>query len=277
MRRKYYIYIRVSSETQTDGLSLDAQRIACLGAGPRGCAPVFHEDVGSAYKHTSLPSRTKMLKSLTRNATLIVYRLDRLSRNVNEARIILNKLEELNITLITTDKGVIDYKNKRDDVIDMFREAEAESDRLSTRAIFARDAIIASGGYPGTYIPYGYVRTGTQQILPDERETSVMNMVYLLVNNDVHYESLNEHLLALTECTEPLIPCDEFGNEQTHFCVRDDFNYIAKYVLNWYNIFRRDGSLWTGVKLKADYERWIKIRRLSITDDLENLINQIAL
>lgn len=99
-----YGYIRVSSKGQADNTSLEAQREAVEREG----AEVIYEDVASG-KDFNRGGYKKLEDSLKMGDTLIITKLDRFSRNTQDAR---NKIEELlnkGIKVNILNMGLIDF------------------------------------------------------------------------------------------------------------------------------------------------------------------------
>ena len=113
--KKAIIYYRVSTEDQAQfGVSLEQQKNNCLSYAEREgweVVKIFHDD-GVSAKTTERPSLQAMLQYCNKNykqiGSLIIYKVDRLSRNVNDYTNILFLLNKLNIRLVSTTEAIDD-------------------------------------------------------------------------------------------------------------------------------------------------------------------------
>lgn len=106
---KAILYLRVSTEEQMDNFSLKTQEEICKKeAARRGYTidKIFIEEGKSAKSITGRPELIKLLKYCHNNkkriCALIVYRLDRLSRQTGDYLAIRKKLNDFGILLIST-------------------------------------------------------------------------------------------------------------------------------------------------------------------------------
>ena len=107
-KQQAVIYLRVSTEEQVDNYSLDTQSNIChKEAERRGLevAEIFREEGRSAKTIVDRPALIDMLGYCRKNrgqiCAVIVYRLDRISRQTADYLAIRKKLFELDITLIS--------------------------------------------------------------------------------------------------------------------------------------------------------------------------------
>ena len=113
--KKAIIYYRVSTEDQAQfGVSLEQQKNNCLNFAEREGWEVvksFHDD-GVSAKTVERPSLQAMLQYCNKNYKqidyLVIYKVDRLSRNVNDYSNILFLLNKLNIKLVSTTEAIDD-------------------------------------------------------------------------------------------------------------------------------------------------------------------------
>lgn len=99
-----YGYARVSSIGQAkDGNSLEAQHNALL---ERGCAEIYSE----AYTGTTTnrPELAKILGKIQKGDTLMVTKLDRLSRSADEGTALIKQLHEKGIIIEILNMGRAD-------------------------------------------------------------------------------------------------------------------------------------------------------------------------
>jgi site-specific DNA recombinase len=113
--KKAIIYYRVSTEDQAQfGVSLEQQKNNCLAYAEREGWEVvksFHDD-GVSAKTVERPSLQAMLQYCNKNfkqiGYVIIYKVDRLSRNVNDYSNILFLLNKLQIKLVSTTEAIDD-------------------------------------------------------------------------------------------------------------------------------------------------------------------------
>lgn len=114
-KKQGVIYYRVSTEDQAQtGVSLEQQRKACLDYAQRNNIEIlerFHDD-GLSAKTTDRQGLQDLLKFCAKNCKdvdyLIIYKIDRLSRNLNDYTNILVVLNKLKIKLISTTETIDD-------------------------------------------------------------------------------------------------------------------------------------------------------------------------
>ncbi len=111
--QKGIIYYRVSTEDQAQtGVSLEQQKNACLDYAQKNDIEIlklFHDD-GVSAKTTKRAGLQELLAYCKKNHKeidcLIVYKIDRLSRNVKDYATLLMALGEFNIKFISTTETV---------------------------------------------------------------------------------------------------------------------------------------------------------------------------
>src|ERR1700722_19901398 len=106
--KKAIIYLRVSTEEQVDNFSLDTQERICNQEAERKglqIIKVFREEGKSAKTIVGRPVFLELLEYCRKNKknidALIVYRLDRVSRQLQDYLAIRKKLTECDIMIIS--------------------------------------------------------------------------------------------------------------------------------------------------------------------------------
>ncbi len=106
------MYYRVSTADQVDGFSLDNQKEACQRyADDKGITIVkLFSDEGESAKTADRPGLQDMLKFVADKKNkinfIIVNKVDRLSRNVNDYSAIKGLLDKLNVELVSTTEAI---------------------------------------------------------------------------------------------------------------------------------------------------------------------------
>jgi len=180
------IYARVSTDEQGDNFSLPSQIDACRTyATERGMQVVAElQDVqsGAVLERPGL-ARARELARQRQIDAVIVYSLDRLSRNVAHTLLLRDELTEAGVTLHTCTRGqASDTPEGR--MFDTLESAFAEYERLKIRerTIRGKRQKAANGRIVGEgAAPYGYRYEGSKQdrhlvIVPEEAE--IVKMIY---------------------------------------------------------------------------------------------------
>jgi len=105
---KAVLYLRVSTEEQVDNYSLETQENICKKEAERKnfeIMQIFREEGRSAKTIIGRPALVEMLEFCRKNkreiSTVIIYRLDRISRQTADYLAIRRKLAECDITLVS--------------------------------------------------------------------------------------------------------------------------------------------------------------------------------
>ncbi len=160
--KRAIIYLRVSTEEQVDNYSLDTQENICVKEAERRgieIIQVFKEEGRSAKNIIGRPVLIEMLESCRKNKknidALIVYRLDRLSRQTGDFLAIRKRLAEYQITLISASEPTGNSPTERfietmlASFAQMDNDVKSERTRNGLRARFL-------AGLPSSTPPFGY-------------------------------------------------------------------------------------------------------------------------
>ena len=110
--KKCVIYVRVSTEMQVDGFSLDAQRNTLKRFAEREGMIVkdIYEDAGKSGKSIEgRPAFTKLLNDIKDGLAIdyvLVYKLSRFGRNAADILNSLELIQSYDINLIATEEGI---------------------------------------------------------------------------------------------------------------------------------------------------------------------------
>lgn len=175
---KSVIYCRVSTKSQT-GVSLDAQKFACT----RYCAERGYSsghvvsEICSAYR-TKPPILHCLLKQ--RKTRLIVYRVDRLCRNMADLNVIKNFIMRGNWIHIVSSDLVLNkslWFTNLDAFIALIKSAEAECVAISERVRNSLEYLQRSGLTKAKVAPYGYRivgRSGVYNRIEEEKKEQLV-------------------------------------------------------------------------------------------------------
>lgn len=214
------IYVRVSTTYQIDKDSLPMQKqdlisYAKLMLGTDDC--VIFEDAGYSGKNTYRPGFQDMMSQIRAGifSHLLVWKIDRISRNLLDFATMYSELKDLGVTFIS--------KNEQFDTSSAMGEAmlkiilvfaELERNITSERVTATMISRASNGLWNGGRVPYGYnYDSSTQEFSFNDSECNIVKMIHDLY-------------------------------EETRSLVR-----LARY-LNEKNYRTRAGNLWSAVSLQ---------------------------
>ena len=151
-----YAYLRYSSENQRDGVSLETQRTAIhsfLSTQPDLRGQTVIERIDEAKSATTLKGRFALaqIRAEVRSGdVIIVYRLDRLARNLFEALKVLREMEDRRVRVLSTCEPAMPLVQHV-----LLAMSEEFSRQLSDRCKKALDNC-ASNGFAANKAAYGY-------------------------------------------------------------------------------------------------------------------------
>lgn len=185
---KVAIYIRWSTDDQGDGTTLEVQRDACLHyARSQGWVVpddrIFIDD-GYSGGNLDRPGITKIRELVKKGEIqcVIVYKIDRLSRNiVNAVDLVLDEwagrcylkcvMEPIDTT---TDLGRVIFS-----ILATF--ADFERSQIRARTFSGKVKRAAQGKNPGGRVPYGYkIGPSPGEILIDEERAAIVRRIFNL-------------------------------------------------------------------------------------------------
>lgn len=197
------IYIRVSTNHQIDRDSLPLQRDELVNYTKYVLGiedyEIF-EDAGFSAKNTDRPSYQKMIKMIRAGlfTHLLVWKIDRISRNLLDFATMYSELKNLGITFVS--------KNEQFDTSSAMGEAmlkiilvfaELERNMTSERVTATMISRASKGKWNGGRIPYGYSYDFDEKkfsIIPEEHKVVLLMCDMYETSNSLLYVSrkLNE-------------------------------------------------------------------------------------
>lgn len=174
------IYIRVSTEEQVkEGYSISAQRqrlqAYCFAQGWEEFK--FYVDEGISAKTADRPQLKKLLKHIREGSidTLLVYKLDRLTRSVSDLNTILNELKEYGAVFRSATE-VFDTSSATGRLFIQIvgSMAQWESDNLGERV---RVGMMekARQGYWSAQAPYGFKKVDKKLVVVEEQKEVLLD------------------------------------------------------------------------------------------------------
>lgn len=183
------IYIRVSSEAQIDGTSLATQSEACRACAERlGLAVVAtYADEGKSAKTTV--GRDALLSAVaacqTTGDALVVYKFDRLARNLGDAYTLRDMLLAKHCRIISATEGeAVQTPVSRLLYSLLGAVAEFDNAQRAERCRAGLHARAAQGGWCGGVVPVGYLRgprdpaSHAVTLLADERLAPIVSGIF---------------------------------------------------------------------------------------------------
>jgi site-specific DNA recombinase len=167
-------YIRVSTRRQGRAWSLPGQRATiheyAAGVGIDLIAVYSDDETGTTLDRTQFSEVLRRLRNREAFA-LVVYSLDRLSRNRPQLLLLVDELQQLGIDIHLAKQGRVMGRTADDRIADdqEARFAEVERAAFVERVADGRQAKIRRGHYPGGgQPPYGYrvEGRGPETVLP---------------------------------------------------------------------------------------------------------------
>jgi len=154
------IYVRVSSEEQVEGFSIDAQKEKCLAKAASNEWVVYkiYEDPGFSAKDDHRPAFQQMMSDARRGLfkSIIVHKLDRLMRNVELTARYFKELSEMDV-MLTSESEKFDFSSSSGrlyfNMMAVFAQWYLEN--LSAEVIKAKELMFKRGIHNGR-VPFGY-------------------------------------------------------------------------------------------------------------------------
>lgn len=204
---KCYSYIRVSTEMQVDGYSLDAQRDRLRKYADYQGMEIVREYCDAGKSGKSINGRvefTKMLEDITslrdEVSFVLVFKLSRFGRNAADVLSSLQLIQDYDVNLVCVEDGIDSSKESGKLTITVLSAvAEIERENILVQTMEGRKQKAREGKWNGGSAPFGYTvdtKKGVLVINPDEVD-AVKKIFDLYANTDMRPTDiatyLNEH------------------------------------------------------------------------------------
>lgn len=213
---KAALYVRVSTMEQIDGYSIGEQKDKLLHyASAQGYAVVdTYSDEGFSGKDLLRPNMERMLNDIQHGKinTVLVYKLDRLSRHVKDVLELVETFDKCNVTLYSLSEN-FDLASPfgRAALKMMATFAELERETIVERMEMGKIARAKEGKYtcPGTRCPFGYRHDKkNDRLLIEESEAEIIRKIFdLYVNHGYTFRKLYDY------CREAYPDVKYFNNQ----------------------------------------------------------------
>ncbi|MBQ7277073.1 MAG: recombinase family protein [Bacilli bacterium] len=198
---KCAIYVRVSTEMQVDGFSLDAQINTLKRYAEREGMIIVdtYEDAGKSGKSIEgRPSFKKLLDDIKNGLDIkyvLVYKLSRFGRNAADILNSIELIQSYDINLIATEEGIDSSQTSGKLLISVLSAvSEIERENILEQTMNGRREKARQGGWNGGFAPYGYeLVNGEFIIIPDEAD-DVREIYDLFVNENLSYRKIAHKL-----------------------------------------------------------------------------------
>lgn len=182
-QKRFVGYCRVSTQNQKDEGTIEIQRIALSKyASAKGITIVsLFEDngvSGSLHERNGLNSMFDYLEYDKSISGVIIYKLDRLARDLYLQEHLIRQLEQLNVKLLSTHEDNLDSDDPMRKAFRQFSGivAELEKGFILMRLSGGRDKKASEGGWAGGRTPYGY-KAQEKEIRVDSNPAKVIQSI----------------------------------------------------------------------------------------------------
>jgi Site-specific recombinases, DNA invertase Pin homologs len=199
---KVYMYTRVSTATQVDGYSLDAQKERI-----RKYAEAFDYDIVEEYEDAGKSGKTvegraefkKMLEDIESNkdgiSYVLVFKLSRFGRNAADVLSTLQLMQDYGVNLICVEDGIDSSKDAGKLMISVLSAvAEIERENILVQTMEGRRQKAREGKWNGGFAPYGYkLVNGKLEI--EEAEAEAIRIIFdRYANTDMGANGIAKYL-----------------------------------------------------------------------------------
>lgn len=194
-------YVRVSTAEQVSGNRLDAQERAIRehAKGARVRLVAIERDEGESGSN-GLDSRPGLAQALARleageAEALLVYRLDRLARDLILSETIVTRLQRSGVRVVSVTEPDLDGEDATRVLVRQVLGALAQYERAVIRArmMAGKAAKAARGGYAGGRPRFGY-QAKDGALVPDKREQQVVELARRLRRDRLSLREIADRL-----------------------------------------------------------------------------------
>lgn len=200
-RTKCVIYIRVSSERQVEGFSLDGQKrelVEYAKAKGYEVETVYVEEGRSGKNIEGREEFQKMIYDVTRSDSavgyVLVFKLSRFGRNTRDILNSINLLQKYGVNLLTKEEGLDSSTTMGNMLIAILGTiAEMERENIITQTMLGREEKARQGGWNGGFAPFAY-DVVDERLVPNEYAYIVKMIFEKYVNENVGIKGVVDYL-----------------------------------------------------------------------------------
>lgn len=229
-RTKCVIYIRVRSERQVEGFSIDGQKRELTEyAKSKGyeVAEIYVEPGRSGKNIEGREQFQKMMYDVTRADSevgyVLVFKLSRFGRNTRDILNSINQLQKYGINLLTKEEGLDSSTSMGNMLIAILGTvAEMERENIITQTMLGREEKARQGGWNGGFAPFGY-STLDEKLVANENAYIVKMIFEKYVNEDIGIKGIVDYLNrnGIKNCAREQTGLSvyrlEYAHNQTYF------------------------------------------------------------
>ena len=204
MKKKCYIYIRVSTAMQVDGYSLEAQKERLMKFAEFQEMEVVREycDAGKSEKSiTGRPEFQRMLQDVSEErdgvAFILVFKLSRFGRNAADVLNSLQFIQDYGVNLICVEDGIDSSKDSGKLTITVLSAvAEIERENILVQTMEGRRQKAREGKWNGGQAPFGYdLDSKNSTLVVNEEEAEIVRIIYdKFVHTDMGADAICNYL-----------------------------------------------------------------------------------
>ena len=195
------IYLRVSTEMQVDGFSLDGQRNTLKKYADREGMIVkeIYEDAGKSGKSIEgRPAFQRMLNDIKNGLEInyvLVYKLSRFGRNAADILNSLELIQSYDVNLIATEEGIDSSQTSGKLLISILSSvSEIERENIIEQTMNGRREKARQGEWNGGFAPYGYNLIDGNLVINEEEAEQVKTIFDLYANTLMGYNSVAKEM-----------------------------------------------------------------------------------
>lgn len=186
-KQKCYIYIRVSTEMQVEGYSLEAQRERLTKFADYQDLEIVREycDAGKSGKSiVGRPEFLQMLQDVSEERDgvdfILVFKLSRFGRNAADVLNSLQQIQDFGVNLICVEDGIDSSKESGKLTITVLSAvAEIERENILVQTMEGRKQKAREGKWNGGRAPFGYqVDAKNESLTVDPDESKIVKIIY---------------------------------------------------------------------------------------------------
>jgi len=204
LRKKCYIYTRVSTAMQVDGYSLEAQKERLIKFAEFQDMEVVREycDAGKSGKSiTGRPEFQRMLQDVSEErdgvAFILVFKLSRFGRNAADVLNSLQFIQDYGVNLICVEDGIDSSKDSGKLTITVLSAvAEIERENILVQTMEGRKQKAREGKWNGGQAPFGYdLDSKNSTLVVNEEEAEIVRIIYdKFVHTDMGADAICNYL-----------------------------------------------------------------------------------
>lgn len=204
MRKKCYIYTRVSTAAQTEGYSLEAQTERLRKYADYKEMEVVREycDAGKSGKSiTGRPEFQRMLQDASEErdgvAFILVFKLSRFGRNAADVLNSLQFIQDYGVNLVCVEDGIDSSKDSGKLTITVLSAvAESERENILVQTMEGRKQKAREGKWNGGQAPFGYdLDSKNSTLVVNEEEAEIVRIIYdKFVHTDMGADAICNYL-----------------------------------------------------------------------------------